>query len=203
MIVWSIEDALQAEEVTAVFVSTDDADIRSVSREAGARVIDRPAELAGDTASSESALLHALDVIENDHGIVPELIVFLQATCPIRCGGDIDSAVKTLRDRGADSLLSVVPSHTFLWKDVNGEAVPCLHDKGERPRRQDMDPVYRENGSIYVTRSQILRSTGDRLGGHSILFPMEEQAGIDIDTALDFHIAASWLNKLEANPHDH
>ena len=187
----------------AVFVSTDDAEIRAISLEAGARVIDRPAELAGDTASSESALLHALDVIEDEYAISPGLVVFLQATCPIRRGADIDAAVTTLRDSGADSLLSVVPSHVFLWKDVNGEAVPCMHAKGERPRRQDMDPVYRENGSIYVTRSEILTRTGDRLGGHSVLFPMPEQAGIDIDTAVDFQLAASWLNELEETPHDH
>src|SRR5690606_21550283 len=115
LIVWSIEHALNARCVDAVYVSTDDAAIAQVSRDAGAQVIDRPAALSEDTASSESGLNHALEELEA-LGHPPTDIMFLQCAPPIRRHDDIDRAYATYREQGADSLLSVAPSHAFLWQ---------------------------------------------------------------------------------------
>lgn len=194
LLVHSIEDALESCLVDAVMVSTDDERIAAVAREHGAGVIDRPADLASDNASSEAALLHALERIERQ-GMPTELIVFLQCTSPFRTGADIDAAIDRLRREQADSLLSVSPSHRFLWREANGQAEPINYDYRHRPRRQEMSPQFVENGSIYVFKPWVLREAGNRLGGKIVLFPMSETAMLEIDSPLDFAIAAALMEQ--------
>src|SRR5688500_14209526 len=124
LVVHSIEDALGARLVHRTIVSTDDVEIAAVSREAGAEVIDRPAALAGDTATSESALMHVLDVIQQRGEREPDLVVFLQCTSPEREPADIDAAIALLEKAGADSLLSATRSRRYLWHMEDGNAVP-------------------------------------------------------------------------------
>lgn len=99
LVAHSILDAREAGLISNVYVSTDDPEIARVSQVYGAEVIQRPPELASDTASSESALLHALEELETT-GLVTDLIVFLQCTSPIRTGADIDRAILQLRETG-------------------------------------------------------------------------------------------------------
>jgi CMP-N,N'-diacetyllegionaminic acid synthase len=192
---WSVADALESALVGAVYVSTDDEEIKAVARAAGALVIDRPTSLATDTASSEDALLHALNVVAEDRGGDPRLIVFLQATCPVRSGADIDSAIALLEKHGADSLLSVSPSHDFLWREQDGLAKSVNYDWRRRPRRQEMMPSYKENGSLYVFKPWVLRQGHNRLGGLIVLFKMTEATAIDIDSEVDLAMADAWLRK--------
>jgi N-acylneuraminate cytidylyltransferase len=188
LIAHSILDAKEASLVDRVYVSTDDPEIAAIAKSYQAEIVNRPPELAGDTASSESALIHAISEIEKT-GIVPELIVFLQCTSPIRTGTDIDSAIAKLQAENADSLLSVSPSHRFLWKEVKGAAESINYDYRFRPRRQDMEPQYVENGSIYIFKPWVLKEFGNRLGGKIALFAMSEAASWEIDSILDFEIA--------------
>jgi N-acylneuraminate cytidylyltransferase len=192
LVVHSIEHALAAEEVDSVFVSTEDPEIAAVAEETGATVVLRPPELAGDTASSESALLHVLDARQ---GGDPDLVVFLQATSPIRSGADIDAAVRRLRDEGADSLFSACRDHGLLWRDTAAGPKPQNYEPGARRREQDMDPQYRENGSIYVFRPQVLREGGARLGGLVALHEMDPWSSIQIDTPDDVDLAAWVLSR--------
>lgn len=183
LIAHTILDAREASLVSSVYVSTDDPEIAQVSQAYGAQVIHRPPELANDTASSESALLHALETIE----LSLDLIVFLQCTSPIRTGADIDRAILQLQAQNADSLLSVSPSHRFLWEEAQETAKSINYDYRNRPRRQDMKPQYVENGSIYVFKPWVLQEE-NRLGGKIALFPMSESAAWEIDSLIDFEI---------------
>jgi N-acylneuraminate cytidylyltransferase len=194
LIAHSILDAKESQYTDKVYVSTDNLEIAEVSRQYGAEIIHRPNELAGDTASSESALIHALSEIEKT-GISPDLIVFLQCTSPLRTGTDIDKAIAKLKAENADSLLSVSPSHRFLWEEVEGVATSINYDYRDRPRRQDMQPQYVENGSIYIFKPWILKEFGNRLGGKISLFIMSEAASWEIDSALDLEIAESLMKK--------
>ncbi len=194
LIAHSILDAKEAKLVDKVYVSTDDPEIAEVSSKYGAEVINRPDQIAGDTASSETALIHGLSEIEKK-GISPELIVFLQCTSPIRSGEDIDRAIEKLQTENADSLLSVTLSHRFLWEEVDGTAKSINYDYRHRPRRQDMQPQYVENGSIYIFKPWVLKELGNRLGGKISLFPMMEAASWDIDSVLDFEVAEFLVNK--------
>ncbi len=197
LLAWSVADGLEAARVGRVYVSTEDAEIKRAAQAAGAAVIDRPADLAQDATSSEAALLQALDAIAAERGGDPRLVVFLQATCPLRTGADVDAAVELLERTGADSLVSVSPAHLFLWAEQDGQAVAVGRDWRERPRRQDMPPRYRENGSIYVFKPWVLRQGHNRLGGKIVLFKMSEEAGVDIDSETDLEWADFLLRRKE------
>ena len=98
LIVWTIEQALDVPGLE-VAVSTEDAEIAAVSREAGARVIERPADLAQDDTPTEPVVLHALEVTERSSGPV-EAVLLLQATSPVRRPGTLARAVADLSRRG-------------------------------------------------------------------------------------------------------
>lgn len=193
LIAHSILAAQEAQPIEQVYVTTDDPEIAQVSKDYGATVIHRPAELANDTASSESALIHALQCIEQE-GSQPELIVFLQCTSPIRTASDIELAIQHFHADNADSLLSVSPNHRFLWQVTNGVATSINYDYHHRQRRQDINPQYVENGSIYIFKPWILKDLNNRLGGRVSLFRMGEEAALEIDSLLDFQIAEFLLN---------
>jgi CMP-N,N'-diacetyllegionaminic acid synthase len=192
LIVHSILDAQESRFVDQVYVSTDDSEIAAISIDYGAKVINRPAAIANDTASSESALIHALEVLEQQ-GIQPEWVVFLQCTSPIRSGQDIDRAIEQLRVAQADSLLSVTPTHRFLWHQVDGIARSINYDYRQRQRRQDMNPQFMENGSIYIFKPWVLKTLGNRLGGKISLFVMTEEQSLEIDSVADFELVKNLL----------
>lgn len=191
LISWTIEASLLSRRVRRTVVSTDDAEIARISRECGAEVIERPAEISGSSASSESALRHALDHLKATEGYRPDLVVFLQATSPLRRPGDIDGAVETLIAKGADSLLSVarLPGPGFLWRESDGDIRPVNYDPAQRPRSQDMaEKFYVENGSIYVFRPAVLETTGCRLGGKIAHYPQSLELAFEIDDADDLDL---------------
>ena len=189
LVVHTVRHALAAEEVDEVIVSTEDEEIAAVAAAAGATVVPRPAELADDRATSEAALLHVLDARA---GPDPELVVFLQATSPIRRSADVDAAVRQLRASGADSLLSACRDHGFLWVPDGDGVRPANYDPQRRPREQDMPPQYRENGSIYVFRTAVLRDGGARLGGRVEIYEMDEWSSLQIDEPEDVELA-QWI----------
>jgi len=195
LISYTIAAALGSEKVDHVYVSTDSEEIASVAEQYGAKVILRPADLSGDSASSELALMHALDVIEAS-GVLIDLVVFLQCTSPFRLSEDVDQAIIKLDQDGADSLLSAVPSHKFLWEIRDGAAIAVNYDFRSRPRRQDMHPQFVENGSIYVFRPWVLRKLKNRLGGKISIYPMSEKCSLDIDSVDDWERAESILKDI-------
>jgi YrbI family 3-deoxy-D-manno-octulosonate 8-phosphate phosphatase len=192
LIVHTIRHALASRRVDHTVVSTDDEEIAQIARAAGAKVVMRPAALATDSASSEAALRDALDQVGGTLGGEPSLVVFLQCTSPLRRPTDIDDAIRKLEESNADSLLSVVPSHRFLWREFNGQAQPLNYDPAARPRRQDREPEYQENGSIYLFRPWVLRECRSRLGGKIALFVMDPATGHEIDDPDDFDFC-EWL----------
>ncbi len=189
--------ARQSHSISRVFVSTDDAAIAEESRRAGAEVIIRPEEIAGDTASSEAALLHALDVSES-MGPLPETIVFLQCTSPFVTAGDIDGTVAAFRDAGADTAHTVVGSHGFLWSiGEDGGAYGVNHDKAYRPRRQDLKPEFLETGAVYVMRTAGFRVAKHRFFGKTVLYEVPAMRSMEIDDASNLELARSLAPLLE------
>ena len=146
-----------------------------------------------DTASSESALIHSLQALEAQN-INPDLLVFLQCTSPIRTGAEIDQAIAKLKAEEGDSLVSVSPSHRFLWEEVNGVAKSINYDYRHRPRRQDMNPQYVENGSIDVFKPWLLKENKNRLGGKISLYVMSEIAAVEIDSEEDFQMIEFFMS---------
>ncbi len=189
LVAHSILHAQKTERISRIVISTDDSEIASVARDWGAEVVWRPAELCTDTASSESALLHTLEFLEKTERYHPDLVVFLQATSPLRNPGAVDSALNRLLDQQADSLLSVSPLHGFVWRTAaDGAAHSVNYDYQRRPRRQDAHDDVLENGSIYIFKPWVLKQFNNRLGGRIALQLMSELESFQIDKPGDFEL---------------
>jgi CMP-N-acetylneuraminic acid synthetase len=193
----AVESALRAHLVDAVVVSTDGDAIAAEAVAAGARIVRRPAALADDGASSESALLHALDELAAV-GDTPEVLLFVQATSPFIDPADLDAAVERILDDHADSVFAATPSHAFLWRtDPDGRAVAVNHDAATRPRRQDRAPEYRETGALYAMRVEGFRQHRHRFFGRVEIVPVDPAGAIDIDDETDLALAGALAPRLD------
>ena len=193
LIAHTIEHALQASSVNRVVVSTDDMEIACVARKYGADVVLRPADISGDTASSEAALLHTLEQLNKEEGYEPDLIVFLQCTSPLTLPEDIDGTVEALLNDKADSALAVTPFHHFLWgQDNNGTVVTLNHDKRSRPLRQEHQAQYLETGAVYVMRTEGFKEAKHRFFGKTAMYVMPRERCWEIDEPSDL-VAAEAL----------
>lgn len=194
LIAWTILAAKAANLVDCVYVSTDDDHIARVSREWGADVIQRPIELATDTASSESALLHAVETLETTHGLSLQTIVFLQCTSPFTSGEEIDQVVNLIKKQNYDSAVTAVPFHHFIWEKESetGSMEGVNHDKYVRLRRQDRTPEYLEVGAAYAMNAAGFKLHQHRFFGKigSTLIPSYKSLEID---SLDDWIVAEQL----------
>ncbi|HKU44581.1 MAG TPA: acylneuraminate cytidylyltransferase family protein, partial [Polyangiales bacterium] len=189
--------ARAARRVDKVVVSTDDPSIAEAAREYGAEVVWRPAELASDTASSESALLHALAALREQH-YEPELVAFLQCTSPLTLAEDIDATIDRMLQEGADSALSVTPFHYFVWRKSGGEASGVNHDKRVRPRRQDREPEFLETGAVYVMRTAGFLQAKHRFFGKTVVHEMPAERVCEIDELADLDTAELRLRRRAA-----
>ncbi|WP_341947715.1 acylneuraminate cytidylyltransferase [Microbacterium sp. LWH11-1.2] len=181
--------AAVAASIDLVVVSTDDEEIAAVGAAAGARVIRRPAELSGDTAASESAILHALDALEAD-GERFDIVAFLQATSPFIPSDALSAAVDEVRADRADSVFSAHQTYGFLWRrDAEGAAVAINHDASHRPRRQDREPHHLETGAFYVFRAEGFRQSRHRFFGRTRVAEVPEWTAIEIDDEHQLRIA--------------
>lgn len=196
LIAHMIKSAQKSKYISRIIVSTDDPEIARISKGYGAEVVWRPAEISGDTAPSESALLHSIEHLKKNEGYLPDLTVFLQCTSPLASAEDIDQTIAILLNTKADCAFSATESHQFLWKiGQNGFAQSVNHNPEIRPRRQEMEPHYRENGAIYVMRTKGFVRAGHRFFGNVSLSVMPPERSLDIDTSFDFKIAEFLLKK--------
>ena len=165
LIARAVAAAVSARAIDSVYVTTDGQDIAAEAKRAGARIIDRPHQLAGDLASSESALLHALDVLARD-GVEPDVLVFLQATSPFIDPDDLDAAVERVRSaRRRRRVLRGAGRTRSSGGCRDGTATAVNHDASIRPRRQDREPEYRETGAFYVMDARGFREHRHRFFG--------------------------------------
>lgn len=196
LIAHTIQAALAAPAVTRLVVSTDDPEIGSVAERYGAEVVWRPADISGDQASSESALLHVLDHLHTTEGYQPDLLVFLQCTSPLTSSTDIQAAIQVHLDQAADTTLSATPFHYFLWReDEQGETQGINHDKHFRPLRQERPPQYLETGAIYIMDVPGFLQTRHRFFGKTALYIQPPERVLEIDEPIDLTIAEVMLRE--------
>ena len=196
LLAWTILQALDSGVTNTVYVSSDSNEILDTAVRYGAVAIRRPDELSTDTATSEVALLHALDNIHVERGSDPKRIVFLQATSPLREPSDIAGAVRAFDEEHVDSLFSDAVLDDFCaWFEENGVLKGKTFDPWNRGRRQDRKPLYLENGSIYVFKSSLLRNTGNRLGGKIGRYSMPLWKSYEIDTLENAELCEFYFRK--------
>ena len=196
----SVLAALRAGEVDTVWVSTDDAAIAAEARAFGAQVIDRPASLSGDTASSEAGWLHAIPLIEAQYPSLSRL-VFLQCTSPFTRGQDIDACLNAMTEKGADCGLSVAHDHYFYWQeDDQGLGFGTNHNHLEqRKRRQDLPDSFRETGAIYCARADAFKAKGQRFCG-TVALCLIDRPALEIDSHSDLAEAEALVQRDNAVP---
>lgn len=188
---WTIEAAANCERIERVFVCTDDDRIREVvesARHPKVEVVGRSAVTATDTASTESAML------EFAAGREFEQIVLIQATSPLLSSEDLTAGLCELERSGADSLLSVVEQKRFIWQRTeNGLGLARNYDPQNRPRRQDFQPYYVENGAFYVCRRVALLASRCRISGPTALYVMPEESYYELDEPADWRVIEALL----------
>ena len=176
LLAWSIATGLSITAASGTLVSTEDVEIANVARRYGARVIERPPDLATDEAPTEPVLLHAMEAVNASH---EASVALLQPTSPLRRRATVEHVITPVLYGHCTSALTVRMQHPFRWK-----ANACLSGSRQyarRGRRQDLDPSYLETGSVYVTRVDALRATGDRVSGSTRLVPVDSWEALDID----------------------
>lgn len=184
----SVKYAQQFSFIDEIFVTTDDAEIKKIALEFGAKVIDRPTEISGDFEPTVSALKHVLESISND----VENVILLQPTNPLRPNNLLAEAFELYINSNSDSLFTVSRNHDKLGKIVNHKFEPFNYTIGQRS--QDLEPLFFENGLLYISKANLIKN--DVIISEKA-FPLEVNhifAKVDIDTQEDFDYAVFLLN---------
>ena len=189
LIAWSIEAGLSSKYIDKVVVTSDDDDILTISKKYGAVTINRPNELASDTATTFDAIKHAVDNYEKY-----DYIVLLQPTSPLRDKVHIDKAIELLESKNADAVVSVCEmDHSPLWTNtLDDDLSMCnfLKDDLKDTRSQNLDKYFRLNGAIYICNTEKLSQEKTFFLKDDIYaFKMNRDVSIDIDTGIDLDLA--------------
>jgi len=198
LLAYSIAAGLQAERVTRVVVSTDDAEIAEIARDYGAEVpFMRPAELSKDDTTDLPVFQHALDWLNSQEGYRPEIVVQLRPTSPVRPPDCVDRAVDLLiADPQADSVRGVVPSGQNPYKmwvvSDTGPMSPLLRDgpaEAYNQPRQGLPATYWQTGHIDAIRAGTLIEKGSMSGNIILPLMIDARYAVDIDTENDWRRA--------------
>ncbi|MGE3519678.1 MAG: HAD hydrolase family protein [Vicinamibacterales bacterium] len=198
---YSISAGLSARTVDRVIVSTDDQEIATLAREAGAEVpFLRPAALADDSTRDLPVFEHALEWLERHEGHVPEIVVQLRPTSPLRPPDCVDRAIDLLRgDPTADSVRAVVRASQHPYKmwtlQPDGGMAPLLDGAGPEPfnrPRQELPAAYWQTGHVDAIRTSTIRDKASMTGGRVLALVIDGAYACDIDTEADL-LEAEWM----------
>ena len=187
LLAYTAEVALATESLDHVVLSTDDDEIAAIGKHCGLDVpFRRPSELAQDDTPSLPVVVHALRWMES-LGEHFDAVCLLQPTSPLRRPEDIDACVELLRSSAADAVVSVRPiPHTYNphWTYLRGAEGFLRIGTGEREpirRRQDLPPAFHRDGSIYVTRRDVLLEQQSLYGERLLGYVTDGAPWVDLD----------------------
>ena len=186
LIAHSIVCSTNCDVISHTYVSTDDEQIKQTSIQYGAEIIDRPVELGSDYATSADVMNNAVEQLIAK-GVDFDYVLLLQATNPLRPANLLNDAIKIIEETKVDSLMTVNRSELKLGKIVNNHFQPWNYHFGQRS--QDLDPLYYENGLLYISSKELLlqgKISSDNM------YPMvvDDIFGeVDIDTCEDMEYA--------------
>jgi len=199
LVYWTIKAGCECEHIDIICVATDSEIVKDTVEKfceeekelfRKVKVIGRSAESATDTASTEFAMIEFANKYEFDN------IVLIQATSPMLKGTDLDRGFEIYDESDTDSVLSAVPQKRFIWKnDGNNVAHAQNYDVFNRPRRQEFEEYYVENGAFYICSREDLLRTGNRLSGNIRVCPMDEDTFYEIDEPSDWYITEELMKK--------
>lgn len=201
LVYWILDAAVESQYISSVVVSTDSQEIKKVVEDYNhpkVEVISRSIEVSTDTSSTESVML------EYSFNNAYDNILLLQATSPLTSTNDINRAFEEYYSKRYDSILSVVKQKRFIWeKGLNG-LIPVNYDPSKRPRRQDFEGYFVENGAFYLTSKINLEKHKNRISGKIGFVEMDEPTYFEIDEMSDWIIVENLLaqKKLKKNDFD-
>lgn len=183
--------------IDRVFVSTDDEVIAVVAREYGAEVIDRPAELATDTASEWMAWRHAIAHVRGSLGLHFDTMLSLPATSPLRNQDDVLGCLDALRGE-VEAVITVTPSarspyFNMVSENAQGYSRVVLGNT-KFQRRQDVPAVYDVTTVAYVTRPDFVLTHASLFDGRVKAVVVPKERAVDIDDEFDFKVAQALLD---------
>jgi len=189
LLVHSIHYAKENENLNIdIVVSTDDSDIKKIALEHNVIVVDRPKEISGDLITSVAVMRHAIEALENKYGHA----ILLQPTNPLRPKKLLEEAFKIYTDGNYDSLMTVSKNEHKLGRIINNKFVPYTYQLGQRS--QDLEPLYYENGLLYITKTNLILQDQILGDNHYPMIVKHPFADIDIDTLEDFNLASFYYN---------
>lgn len=202
LISYSIHAALEA-AAGRVIVSTDDPEIARIALNCGAEVpFQRPRELATDTASSLSVLLHAVEFMEESENLIVDTVVFIQPTSPFVQPHHIKEGMELLQKAGTDSVVGITEAleHPYFQYSLSEDL--HLHEfvkmKQKPLRRQDLPAYYVLNSAIFISRREYYKDLKDPapvFNPRSVAgLVMEKRHSVDIDSPLDLIVAEAVFN---------
>ena len=196
LVYWTVKAANDCQYIDKIYIATDSEVIKETVEAFGfqkVEVIGRSAETASDTASTESAMLEFANQYEFEN------IVLIQATSPLLKADDLNGGFELYNQPETDSVLSVVRQKRFNWCiDSKGYAAPTNYDVYNRPRRQEFDGYFVENGAFYITSKEHLLKSKNRLSGRIRAYEMDEATYFEIDEPGDWLIIENQLMSREA-----
>lgn len=191
LLAYGVEAALRSHEVSAVVVSTDDPELAEIARRFGAEVVERPDALAGPAVTLDEVIVDAVDRLAVD-GRRFAHVVTIQATSPLLRPQTIDRAVRQCRERGDDTVLSVVSEPHLAWgRDGEGRLAPLY---AARRNRQELPPYFRETGGVVVCRRSVLEN-GSRFGERVSVIELQKAEALDIDDHFDWWLVEKSLGR--------
>jgi CMP-N-acetylneuraminic acid synthetase len=170
--------------IDEIYVSTDDVEIKKIALQYGAKVIDRPIAISGDSEPTVTALKNVLEQIVE----TVENVILLQPTNPLRPKELLKEAFDVYQKGNHDSLFTVTRNHQKFGKIVDDVFIPFNYKIGQRS--QDLEPIFYENGLFYITKANLIL---DDIIISENAFPLEVNhifANVDIDTQEDLDYAA-------------
>lgn len=195
LLAYTAESALNSKFLSKIVLSTEDAEIAEVGKSLGLEVpCLRPAELAADTTPTFSVLIHIVDYLKK-LGERFDSICLLQPTNPLRRTEDIDNCIEMMEKSGADSVISVLKvPHEYnpkwvYWQNESGEMVLSTGDSEPISRRQDLPTAFHRDGSIYLTKTDVLQNYGNLYGKKVVGYEISKENYINIDLPEDWDLA--------------
>jgi CMP-N-acetylneuraminic acid synthetase len=209
LVALAVEAGRAATLVSRVLCSTDDPEIADAARAAGGEVpFLRPPDLARDTSEDWPVFMHALDFLAREDNWVPDVVVNLRPTSPLRRPSHVDDAIRLLQDTGADSVKAVCLArqhpHKMWLRQPDGQIEPFLKTpfrltRGPDVPRAQLEDVYWQNGVVDVTRREVILEQKMIIGRRVAGLVTETADSIDIDTPLDLALAELILQQRAAN----
>lgn len=206
LLAWTAEAALGARTLARVVLSTDDAEIAEVGRACGLDVpFLRPPELARDDTPTLPMMQDVVGRLEAE-GERFDAICLLQPTNPFRRSADVDACVDRLVDSGADAVVSVlaVPAehnpHWVYFRDADGALRLATGEAQPLPRRQLLPAAFHREGSVYVTRRDVLMERGSLYGDRVLGHEMDPARSVNIDTLADWARAEALVESMTDAP---